>query len=111
MSLIKVHKPSISTALEEIVAVESSVANHAQKRQDDIEHTFEEMVSVLQTCKWAMKDEATAYYSSLSGVFDQQKEQLKAILHQTESVVTSVDASLQCRYDRYNSRQQALCLY
>ena len=52
------------------------------------------MISVLQTCKLAMKDEATAYYSSLTGVFDQQKERLKAILHQAESAVTSVDANL-----------------
>ena len=85
-------KPSISTALKEITAVESGIANHEQKCQDDIEHTFEEMISVLQTCKQAMKDEATAYYSSLTGVFDQQKERLKAVLHQAES---AVEANLQ----------------
>jgi uncharacterized protein YukE len=88
-------KPLISNALEEIAAAESTVANHEQKCQDDIEHAFEEMISVLQTCKRAMKDEATAYYSSVTGVFDQQKERLKAVLHQTESEITSADATLQ----------------
>ena len=53
------------------------------------------MISVLQNCKQAMKDEATAYYSSVTGVFDQQKERLKAVLHQAESAVTSIDANLQ----------------
>lgn len=42
-----------------------------------------------------MKDEAIAYYSSITGVFDQQKERLKAVLHQAESAVTSIDANLQ----------------
>ena len=108
LSLIKMRKPSILTALKETVAAESSVANHAQKCQDDIEHTFEEMISVLQTCKQAMKDEATAYYSSLTGVFDQQKEQLKAILHQTESVVTSVDATLQDDARRFFDKLESM---
>ena len=39
-----------------------------------------------------MKDEATAYYSSLTGVFDQQ---LKEIQGKIKSVVTSVDTTLQ----------------
>ena len=42
-----------------------------------------------------MKDEVTAYYSSLAGVFDQQKERLKDIQFRIESVVTSVDTTLQ----------------
>ena len=90
-----VRKPSISTALEKIATVKSSIAGHEQKCQDDIEHTFEQMISVLQNCKQAMKDEATAYYSSITGVFDQQKERLKVVLHQAESAVTSIDANLQ----------------
>jgi uncharacterized protein YbgA (DUF1722 family) len=70
-SRIKTQNLSISSALGEIAAAESSVADHAQKCQDDVEHAFEELISVLQTCKQIMKDEATAYYSSLTGVFDQ----------------------------------------
>ena len=42
-----------------------------------------------------MKDEVTAYYSSLAGVFDQQKERFKDIQSKIESVVTSVDTTLQ----------------
>ena len=64
MSLVKINNSSISSALGEIVAAETSVANNAQKCQDFIDHAFEEMISVLQACKQAMKDEATAYYSS-----------------------------------------------
>ena len=95
LSQIKIQESSISSALEEIAAAESGMANSAQKCQDDVEDTFEKMISVLQTCKQAMKDEATAYYSSLAGVFDQQKEELKAIQSKIESVVTSVDTTLQ----------------
>jgi sugar lactone lactonase YvrE len=71
------------------------MADSAQECQDDVDSTFEELISVLQTCKQAMKDEATAYYSSLTGVFDQQKERLKDIQSKIESVVTSVDTTLQ----------------
>jgi tripartite motif-containing protein 2/3/tripartite motif-containing protein 71 len=95
LSQIKAQKSSISSALGEVAAAESSMADNAQKCQDDVEHVFEEMISVLQTCKQAMKDEATAYYSSLTGVFDQQKERLKDIQSKIESVVTSVDTTLQ----------------
>ena len=95
LSLIKTQRSSISNALGEIAAAESSVTDQAQKCQDDVEHAFEEMISVLQTCKQAMKDEATAYYSSLTGVFDQQREQLKHIQSKIESVITSGDTALQ----------------
>ena len=95
MSLIKTQGSSISSALGKIVAAETSVANHTQKCQDDIEHAFEEMISVLQACKQVMKDEATAYYSSLTGIFDQQKERLKDIQGKLNSAVASVDTSLQ----------------
>ena len=95
LALIKTQTPSVSNALEEIAATESSIESQAEKCQDDVEQAFEEMISVLQTCKQAMKDEATAYYSSLIGVFDQQKERLKDIRSKIELVVTSVDATLQ----------------
>ena len=95
VSLIKTHESSISSALGEIVTAETSIANNAQKCQDDVEHAFVEMISVLQTCKRAMKDEATAYYSSLTGVFDQQKERLKDIQSKINSAVASVDTTLQ----------------
>ena len=49
LSQIKAQKLSISSALGEIAAAESSVADHAEKCQDDVEHTFEELISVLQT--------------------------------------------------------------
>ena len=70
MSLITTQDLSISSTLGEIAAAESNLESHAQKCQDDVEHTFEELISVLPACKRAMKDEATAYYSSLTGVFD-----------------------------------------
>ena len=95
MSLITTQDSSISSALEEITAAEANVENHAQKCQDDVEQTFEELISVLQTCKRAMKDEATAYYSSLTGVFDQQKQRLKDIQGKIKSVAASVDTTLQ----------------
>ena len=95
MSLITTQDTSISSALEEITAAETNVENHAQKCQDDVEQTFEELISVLQTCKRAMKDEATAYYSSLTGVFDQQKQRLKDIQGRIKSVAASVDTTLQ----------------
>ena len=95
LSLIKTQNLSISSALGEIVATESSVAAHAQKCQDDVEHAFEKLISVIQTCKQAMKDKATAYYSSLTGVFDQQKENLKEIQSKIEPVISSVDTTLQ----------------
>ena len=94
LSLIKTQKSSVSSALGEIVAAESNIADHAQKCQDDVEQAFEEMISALQTCKQAMKDEATAYYSSLTGVFDQQKEKMKDIENKLESVISSVDTAL-----------------
>ena len=95
ISLIKTKGLSISCALGEIAATEASVTNNAQKCQDDVDRTFEEMISVLQSCRQAMKDEATAYYSSLTGVFDQQKERLKDIQSKIKSVVSSVDTTLE----------------
>ena len=95
LSQTKAQKSSISSALGEIAAAKSNMADDAQECQDDVEHAFEELFSVLQTCKQAMKDEATAYYSSLAGVFDQQEERLKDIQSRIESVVTSVDTTLQ----------------
>ena len=95
LSQIKAQKSSISSALGEIAAAKSSMADSAQECQDDVEHAFEELFSVLQTCKQSMKDEAIAYYSSLAGVFDQQEERLKDIHSKMESVVTSVDTTLQ----------------
>ena len=95
LSQIKAQKSSISSALGEIAAAKSSMADSAQECQDDVEHAFEELFSVLQTYKQAMKNEATAYYSSLTSVFDQQEERLKDIQSRIESEVTSVDTTLQ----------------
>ena len=95
LSQIKAQKSSISSALGEIAAAESSMAGGAQECQDDVEHAFEDLFSVLQICKQAMKDEATAYYNSLAGVFDQKKKRLKDIQSKIESVVASVDTTLQ----------------
>ena len=95
LSQIKGQKSSISSALGEIAVAKSSMADSAQECQDDVEHAFEELFSVLRTCKQAMKDEATAYYSSLTGIFDQQEETLKDIQSKIESVVTLVDTTLQ----------------
>ena len=44
ISLIKTQELSISSALGEILAAENSVANNAQKCQDDVDRTFEEMI-------------------------------------------------------------------
>ena len=107
LSQIKIQELSISSALEEIAAAESGMADSAQKCQDDVEGTFEKMISVLQTCKQAMKDEATAYYSSLAGIFDQQKKELKAIQSEIESVVTSVDTTLQDDDQRFLVRLES----
>ena len=95
MSLITAWESSISSALGEIEAAETNVESHAQKCQDDVEHTFEEMISVLQIYKQAMKDEATAYYNSLTGIFDQQKKCLKEIQGKIKSAAASVDTTLQ----------------
>ena len=94
ISQITARESSISNALGEIAAAETSVENYAQKCQDDIEHTFGELTSVLQACKQAMKDEATAYYSSLTGIFEQQKGRLKEIQGKIKSVAASVDTTL-----------------
>ena len=107
LSLIKTQKLSISSALGEIAAAESSVADHAQKCQDDVELAFEELILVLQTCKQAMKDEAAAYYSSLAGVFDQQKENLKKIQSKIEPVISSVDTTLQDDDQSFFARLEA----
>ena len=48
LSLIKNQEHSISNALGEIVAVENSVVCYVGKCQDDIDHAFEEMFSVLE---------------------------------------------------------------
>ena len=119
LSLIKAQKSSISSALGEIATAKSSIADHAQKCQDDVEQAFEELISVLRTCKQGMKDEATAYYSSLIGVFDQQKQRLKEIQGKIESVITSADTVLQdddqsflmrmeSTFERINDQQKKL---
>ena len=90
ISQITARDSSISSALGEIGAAETNVESHAQKCQDDIEHTFEEMISVLQACKQSMKDEARAYYSSITGILDQQKDRLKDIQGKIKSVAASV---------------------
>ena len=95
MSLIKTWESSISSALQEIAAAETSlsICKQAQRCQDDIEQAFEELISVLQACKQVLKDEATAYYSYFTGVFDQQKEQLKVIQSEVKSITESVDTT------------------
>ena len=119
LSLIKTQKSSISSALGEIATAKSSIADHAQKCQDDVEQAFEELISVLKTCKQGMKDEATAYYSSLIGVFDQQKQRLKEIQGKIESVISSADTVLQdddqsflmrmeSTFERINDQQKKL---
>ena len=95
VSLVKTQASYISSALGEFATAETTIANHTQKCQDDVGRTFEEIISVLQTCKWEMKDEMTAYYSSLTGMFNQQKEQLKDIQSKINSAVASVDNTLQ----------------
>ena len=90
-SLIKTQEATISSALQEITIAETNM----ETCQDDVDHTFEEMFSVLQACKEAMKDEVTAYNSSLRGVFDQQKKRLKDIQNKIESEITLIDTMLQ----------------
>ena len=107
MSLITTQDLSISSTLGEIAAAESSLEGHAQKCQDDVEHTFEELFSVLQACKRAMKDETTAYYSSLTGAFDQQKERLKDIQSKIKSVAASVDTTLQDNDQSFLARMES----
>ena len=94
-SQITAQESTILSTLGEIEAEETNVENHARKCQDDVESTFEELISVLQTYKQAMKDEATAHYSSLAGVFDQQKKKLKSIQNKMKSVVASIDTTVQ----------------
>ena len=45
LSQIKAQKSSISSALGEITAAESSMADSAQECRDDVEHTFEQLYS------------------------------------------------------------------
>ena len=108
LSLIKSQDSSILNVLEEIVLAETSVTNHALKCQNDIDRAFEGMISVLHTCKLAMKDETTAHYSSLTGAFHQQKEQLKEIQSKVRSVVTSVDATLQDDDQNFLVREESM---
>ena len=54
-----------------------------------------------------MKDEATAYYSSLAGVFDQQKENLKKIQSKIEPVISSVETTLQDDDQSFFARLEA----
>ena len=107
-SLITAQDSSILNALGEISAAESSVADCSQKCQDDVEQAFEEMISVLQASKQAMKDEATAYYSSLTGVLDHQKGQLKDIQSKLKSVVASIDTTLQDDDQGFLMRMEAI---
>ena len=51
MSEITAWESSISNALGEIAAAETNVENYAQRCQNDIEHAFGELTSVLQACK------------------------------------------------------------
>ena len=95
LSLIKTQDLSILNALADVTSAETSVSNHVVKCQNDIDSAFEGMMSVLHACKLAMKDEATAYYSSLTGVFEQRREQLNDIQSNVQSVITSIDATLQ----------------
>ena len=94
-SNVKIQEPSISNALEEIEAAENSVASHAGKCQDDIDHAFEEMFSALQTCKQAMKEEAAKHYSSLTGIFERQRNQLEEAQSELRELNTSINTSVQ----------------
>ena len=55
-----------------------------------------------------MKDEATAYYSSLTGILDQQKGQLKDIQSKLKSVVASIDTTLQDNDQGFLMRMEAI---
>ena len=89
LSLVKSQEHSISNALKEISTSENNLTSHSKKCQDEIDHAFDEMFSVMEECKQAMKKEAAAYYSSYTCVFDQQKDQLKGV-HSHLREVTSL---------------------
>ena len=71
------------------------MASHAVKCQDDIDHAFEEMFSVLQERKQAMKVEAVEHYSSIIGIFENQREHLKEVQSEMEEVAISVSTSVE----------------
>ena len=95
LSLIKNQEPSILNALGEIAVVENSVCSHAKSCQDDIDHAFEEMFSVLQECKQAMKLEAAEHFSFLTGILESQKEHLKKVQSEMREVAISVNTSVE----------------
>ena len=95
LSLIKNQEPPISNALREIAAVENSVASHAEKCQDDIDHAFEKMFSVLQECKQMMKEEAAEHYSSITDIMEHQKEYLEEVQSEIREVASSLNTSIE----------------
>ena len=95
LSIIENQESAISSTLGEIEAVEHRVDDHAQKCQDDIDRAFEEMFANLQKYQQKMKADAAAYYNSLTGVFDQQKEQLRIVQSGIKEVVSSANATLE----------------
>ena len=95
LSLIKNQEPPISNALREIAAAENSVASHAGKYQDDIDHAFEKMFSVLQECKQMMKEEAAEHYSSITDIMEHQKEYLEEVQSEIREVASSLNTSIE----------------
>ena len=94
LSLIKSQEHSISNALREIEATEKSVASNAVKCQDDIDQAFEEISSVLQECKQAMKVQTDESSSSLTDTFECQKKCLKEVQSEIKDAVISVNTSI-----------------
>ena len=110
LSIIENQESSISSTLGEIVAVERRVDDHAQKCQDDIDHAFEKMFANLQKYQQEMKAAAAAYYNSVTGVFDQQKEQLRIVQSGIKEVVSSANAALQGDNQNIFGRSESMSL-
>ena len=95
LSLVKNQGASISNALAETVRTKATVSSHAVKCQDDIDHAFDGLFSILRECKEVMKAEVAAYYNSRISQYEQQENQLKQAEDELNDVITSVEATVQ----------------
>ena len=92
---VKTQEIAVSATLKEVVDAENSVVSHAGKCHSDIDRAFDDMLSALEECKQAMKDEANEHYQSFAVIFESMKQQLEKVQDELKEVSSSVIGSVQ----------------
>ena len=91
---VECYKTSLSIALEDVRAAQKDTAGHEKNSKKEIDSTFEELLSVLQTWKEEMIKESELHYQSIAGISKSQEDQIKEALSELNTLSATVDSCI-----------------